>query len=163
MKTVYFIRHAKSSWDNPGLKDFDRPLNHRGLRDAPFMATVLKNKKIEIDRIISSPANRAKTTAGFFARALGVTDFLEDEVIYEAYSHEVLDLVKSQSDDLNQLMIFGHNPTFTSIANLFSTTYIANLPTCGIVRIEGEIDHWKALNEETARVVDIYYPKQYFN
>lgn len=162
MKTVYFIRHAKSSWDNPGLRDFDRPLNKRGLRDAPFMATVLKNKEIEIDRIITSPANRAKTTAGYFARALEVAELLEDEVIYEAYTDEVLDLVKSQPDHLKQIMVFGHNPTFTSIANLFSTTYIANLPTCGIVRIEGAIDSWALLNEENAKVVDIYYPKQFF-
>lgn len=162
MKTVYFIRHAKSSWDNPGLRDFDRPLNKRGLRDAPFMATVLKNKEIEIDRIITSPANRAKTTAGYFARALEVAELLEDEVIYEAYTDEVLDLVKSQPDHLKHIMVFGHNPTFTSIANLFSTTYIANLPTCGIVRIEGAIDSWALLNEENAKVVDIYYPKQFF-
>ncbi len=162
MKTVYFIRHAKSSWENPGLRDFDRPLNNRGLRDAPFMATVLRNKNVVIDRIITSPANRAKTTAGYFARALEVTNFVEDEVIYEAYLQEVLNLVKSQSDDLNQIMVFGHNPTFTSIANLFSTTYIANLPTCGIVKIEGEIESWSELSEETASVVEIYFPKQYF-
>ena len=87
---------------------------------------------------------------------------LEDELIYEAYTHEVLDLVKNQPNHFNQIMVFGHNPTFTSIANLFSSTYIANLPTCGIVKIEGEIKSWTELNEETARVVDIYYPKQFF-
>lgn len=162
MRIVYFVRHAKSSWDNPGLRDFDRPLNNRGLRDAPFMATVLKNKNVKIDRIISSPANRAKTTAGYFARALEVTDFEEDEIIYEAYTDEVLELVKEQPEHINHLMLFGHNPTFTSIANLFSNTYIANLPTCGIVEIELAADNWSDFNEENAIVKNIYFPKQFF-
>ncbi len=165
MKSMYFVRHAKSSWTNPSLDDIDRPLNERGLRDAPFMAQLLGGKGLKADRIISSPANRALTTASYFADALGI-DRSEIEVnprIYEAWSEDVLELVRRLPNSLNVVCIFGHNPTFTSIANMFSDSYLPNLPTCGVFRLDSEITAWDQLSDANTRLVELIYPKQYFS
>lgn len=164
MKTVFFIRHAKSSWEDPSLKDIDRPLNKRGLRDAPFMAKVLRGKGALVDQFISSSANRAYTTATFFAKEFDVptTEIRTEAVIYHAYAEEVLHLIRTLDDTLNTICIFGHNPTFTSIANTFTEEYIANVPTCGIIKIQANIEHWKDFDKTKAALHGFYYPKQYF-
>ena len=164
MKTVYFIRHAKSSWKDMSLRDFDRPLNKRGLRDAPFMANLLKEKGIQADAIISSPANRAYTTACYFAKAQNIEaeDIIKEEAIYEAYYSTILAIVQRQSNQYDTLMIFGHNPAFTNLANFFTSNYIDNVPTCGIVEVSTTIKKWTDLSEETGKVVSFLYPKLYF-
>ena len=163
MKTVFFIRHGKSSWDNPSLRDMDRPLNPRGLRDAPFMAKLLKGKGIRPDAIISSPANRAHTTAGFFAEELGIAkkDIEIRREIYEAFTGDLVSLIQALPDEKNIVLIFGHNPSFTSLANMFSSNYIPNVPTCGISQIEAPIKNWKQFNEQTASLKNFYFPKQF--
>lgn len=167
MKTIYLIRHAKSSWDDPSLRDVERPLNKRGFRDAPFMAKLLfaKDNNIQVDRLVSSPANRAFTTATFFAKALGLdeSDIQKESQIYEAYPRDILNLINQLPNDLNTVLLFGHNPTFTSLANLFSSDYIANIPTCGIVQLKATVDSWKDFNQQTAHLAAFYYPKQYFS
>ncbi len=164
MKTVFLIRHAKSSWSDSSLSDHDRPLNKRGFRDAPFMAKLLAGKENKPDAIISSTANRAKTTAGYFAEAFGipVEEIVLTPEIYEAYTRDVLEIIQHLDNKLNVVLFFGHNPTFTSIANIFSQTYIPNLPTCGIVKIQAAINTWSEFNDTTAKQTAFYYPKQYF-
>lgn len=165
MKTVFFIRHAKSSWSDSSLRDIQRPLNKRGLRDAPFMAKMLKGTGVSVDQIISSPANRAFTTATYFAEAFEISkgDIFVNDDIYEAYASTVIDIVKNLPDHLDTVLVFGHNPTFTSIANNFTKNYIANLPTCGIVQVTANINNWSDLNESTGQLTAIHYPKQYFD
>ena len=164
MKTIYFIRHAKSSWKDMSLSDFDRPLNKRGLRDAPFMANLLKEKGIQPDAIVSSPANRAYTTATYFAKALDikVADIIKEKAIYEAYYTTVLAVVQKQSDQFDTLLVFGHNPAFTNLANSFTKNYIDNVPTCGIIEVTATINKWAELNEDNGKVVNFLYPKLYF-
>lgn len=164
MKTFYLIRHAKSSWEDNSLSDADRPLNARGLRDAPFMAKMLKGKQIKIDQIISSPANRAFTTANYFAEAFEVKadDILVKEEIYEAYAEQVLEIVKNLPDTLEEVIVFGHNPSFTSLANIFSEEYIPNVPTCGIIKVVANTDKWSEINATNGKVGAFYFPKQYF-
>lgn len=164
MKTVYFVRHAKSSWKDLTLRDKDRPLNKRGKRDAPFMANLMKEKGVQADAIISSPANRAYTTACHFASALGVEELSihKEEPIYEAYDTDVLEIIQELPNTYQTIFVFGHNPSFTSIANLFTTDYITNVPTCGIVQIEASINNWKNFGEQTGKLIAFYYPKQYF-
>src|SRR3990172_9356587 len=96
MKTLYLVRHAKSSWKDVGLSDFERPLNKRGKKDAPFMAKLLRQQKIKPDLIISSPANRASATARIFCETLNYPfeDLLLEPRLYEASSHEILEIVK---------------------------------------------------------------------
>ncbi len=164
MKTVYLVRHAKSSWDHPDLRDSERPLNERGLRDAPFMAKLLKSKGVKPDAILTSPAVRALTTATFFKIELGLEgeDLLIRYEIYESMPMTITDLIKLLPEDYNTVLIFGHNPTFTSVANRFSEDYISNIPTCGIVGIQAPVSHWQDFNEKNAKVTEYYYPKQYF-
>ena len=163
MKTVYLIRHAKSSWDYPALRDIERPLNKRGLRDAPFMARLLKKQGVQPDAIFSSPAVRALTTATFFKNELdldGEDIFLRDE-IYEAFPQSILHMIRTMPEHLDTVMLFGHNPTFTSVTNMFTDKHIGNVPTCGISHIEAEIENWSEFNEKNASLKAFYFPKQY--
>ncbi len=164
MKTIYFIRHAKSSWADPFLSDMDRPLNKRGLRDAPFMAKLLQSKEIKVDKIISSPANRALTTANYFAEAL---QFPESSIwvnptIYEAFTGDIISLIENLDNSWNTVFFFGHNPTFTSVANIFAQEYIPNVPTCGIVKVISECVGWHEFFNKKPTLKNFYYPKQYF-
>jgi len=164
LKIVYLIRHAKSSWENPALTDFQRPLNPRGLRDAPFMAKLLRDKGVEPDLLVSSPANRALTTATFFADAFGVKpeEIVRKADIYEAYPSDILQIIAELPTESAVVLLFGHNPTFTSIANHFTPDeFIDNIPTCGIVKIEAATDDWKTFGS-TGKATAFHFPKQFF-
>lgn len=165
MKVVYFVRHAKSSWADPSLKDFDRPLNKRGLRDAPFMGKLMNAKENKPDALISSPALRAKTTAYYFAEALGIEERQVElkPDIYEAFTEALLRIVQNLPATYDTVVLFGHNPALTSLANSFSDSPIANIPTCGVFKVEATVDNWKAFNETTGRLTAFHYPKQYFS
>lgn len=162
MKTIYLIRHAKSSWDHPGLSDKDRPLAKRGLNDAPLMADLLKRKGAKPDRLVSSPARRAYTTATLFAMAydLPVEQIQVIEGIYEAFSGKIVSLIQQLDEADQTVFIFGHNPTFTDVANVFKGRYIDNIPTCGIVGIEAQVDSWKEFNAQSGEKRTILFPKE---
>ncbi|MFT4663562.1 MAG: phosphohistidine phosphatase [Polaribacter sp.] len=163
MKIIYLTRHAKSSWSDGTLRDFDRPLNGRGKRDAPFMANLIKGKGILPDRLISSPANRAITTAGHFAEALGIdpANIEKKQDIYEAYPETLHEIVTSINDDLNTVFLFGHNPGFTSYANRYASEYIPNMPTCSIVCLSSSAESWSKIDPSNTKVTAFFYPKQY--
>lgn len=165
MKRLFLVRHAKSSWSNANLQDFDRPLNKRGIRDAPFMAKMMVGKGIKPDQIVTSPANRAITTAQQFAAAQGIEHGELDirHEIYEAYPELLLQLVRGFSDKADTIFMFGHNPGFTYLANMFDGDYIVNIPTCGIVEINANIKQWQDLGGTNGKIVNFYYPKQYFS
>lgn len=164
MKTVYLVRHAKSSWDYPDLRDDERPLNEKGLHDAPLMAKLLRNKGVQPDALISSPAVRALTTAIFFKNELDMDgeDVLIRDEIYEAMSRQIPSLIQMLPEDFDTVMLFGHNPTFTSVANLFTKNYIDNLPTCGVVRIDAEVSRWSDFTEQTGKLTERHFPKDYW-
>ena len=162
MRTLFLIRHAKSSWDNPGLRDFNRPLNERGLREAPMMARLLADRGVQPDLLVSSPAKRALTTALFFAEQFGIADeqVLREQHIYEAAPVDILRIISHLPDAARVVCLFGHNPTFTEVANLFTEDFIDNVPTCGIVQIESDADTWQSLYEGNSRVKDRFFPKE---
>jgi len=137
MKTLYLVRHAKSYWGDQSLKDFDRPLNKRGQRDAPFIGNMLKEKKLEAELVISSPAKRAKKTAQEIAEKLGYPEkrILFNEELYEASLNDILELIKNIDEKYSVVMIFGHNPGLTLLNNNISNLYIDNIPTCGVVAL----------------------------
>jgi len=165
MKTVYFIRHAKSSWSDMSLRDHDRPLNKRGKRDAPFMAEKLKELGVEPDAIITSTALRAKTTALHFASVFDLSGsrLQEEPAIYEAYSSNILKIVQNTSDDFDTILVFGHNPGFTMVANSFvGGEDIDNVPTCGIVKVVADVSNWRDLKKSKGEVIEFHFPKQYF-
>lgn len=161
MRTLFLIRHAKSSWDNPGLRDFDRPLNERGLRDAPLMAALLAARGAKPDLIMSSPAKRALTTARYFADAFGMPDeqIVRNPDIYEATPQQILRIISRLPDESKTVCLFGHNPTFTDVANRYTDDYIDNLPTCGVVQIVSNADSWASMYEGNADVTNCFFPK----
>ena len=162
MKTLYIVRHAKSSWDNPDLADIDRPLNNRGNKNAPEMGQRLSKRNIQPDLLLSSPANRAYTTAQKIAKEIGypVDNVSTSKEVYHAGSGGLLQLVRNQSDSINTLMIFGHNPGFTWFANSLTGEYIDNIPTCGIVAIEFDVESWSNIETGEGKLIFFDYPKK---
>ncbi len=163
MKTLYLVRHAKSSWDNNNLRDIERPLNERGLQDAPTMAKLMQSKGVQPDLLVSSPAIRALTTAAYFKLALGVEgeDFWVRDEIYEAMTATIQHLIETLPESANIVMLVGHNPTFTSLANLFTKDYIDNIPTCGVVCIRSEAATWPEFSKKNSEVVGKFFPKDF--
>jgi len=163
MKRLYIIRHAKSSWANNQLSDFDRPLNDRGNRDAPIIGEVLKNKKVKPDLVISSSAKRALTTAKILSDIIGypIENIEESYEIYETTTQNLLDVVNDIDDIYNSVIIFGHNPGFTRLANLLGDKYIENLPTCAVAEIELDVDSWEDVGIDSGKLVSFEYPKKY--
>jgi phosphohistidine phosphatase len=162
LRTLFLIRHAKSNWDSPGLRDYDRPLDQRGLRDAPLMADLLVKRNIQPDLIVSSSAKRAMTTAQFFAAAFGLPPekLMLNKDIYEAFSTTVYKIISNFPDNAATVLLFGHNPTFTDIANDFSEDFIGNVPTCGIVQIESTANSWAEFSELNSKVTACFFPKE---
>ncbi|MBQ4819227.1 histidine phosphatase family protein [Aquimarina sp. MMG016] len=144
MKTLYLIRHAKSSWEFD-LPDDKRPLNNRGLNDAELIGEHLKTLIKPIDKVLCSPAERAYSTAKIILSHLEIDDsvFSLEPDLYDFGGHKVIEVIKNCDDDVDTLMIFGHNHAFTSIANLFGSESIDNLPTAGVVCIEFKENNWK--------------------
>lgn len=142
VRTLYLVRHAKSAWDDPTLSDFDRPLNARGLRDAPEMARRFAARKEPVDLLVSSPAARAISTAQVFASALEQPEVQQEPALYLATPSALMGLIASLPDTASSAMLFGHNPGLSELAELLCNNGIGNLPTCTIVRIDLEAAHW---------------------
>jgi len=141
MKELLLIRHAKSSWDDFSLPDFDRPLNDRGKRDAPEMAERIRKQKVRIDGIYSSPAKRARKTAEAFAKEFDLEVNFNDE-LYHAGEHAFIQTILRIPEDVQCAAIFSHNPGFTDFANSLTLTRTDNIPTTGIFAVKLETDKW---------------------
>lgn len=161
MKTLILVRHAKSDWGNPGLDDFDRPLNERGKKDAPAMAQRLLDKKIKIDAFIASPAKRAAKTAKFFAEAYkqkkDEIDFREK--LYLAEPATFFSVIASTNDKHNTIAVFSHNYGITDFANMLTATRIDNIPTAGVFAIKVDCDKWADFKEARKEFWFFDYPK----
>ncbi|WP_428737464.1 SixA phosphatase family protein [Sulfurimonas sp.] len=156
MKTVILIRHAKSSWKDIDVDDFDRPLNKRGKREAPIMAEHLKSHNIAIEKIFSSPAKRAKKTAKIFSEILDVEVEYYDE-LYDPFEEEILELINEQLGEHDVIAIVSHNPELTDLCNMLSDQEIDNIPTSAYVILESEEEE---IDENSCKVVDFAYPKR---
>jgi phosphohistidine phosphatase len=157
MKTLYLLRHAKSSWKDHTLDDFDRPLNKRGKHDAPFIAKLLREKGIRPDSILSSPAKRAKKTAKIFSEVLETPLFIEEK-LYEADINEMLWIIQKAFETQDEIMIVAHNPELTLLNDMLSDIQIFNIPTTGIVAITFK-DYPIDMNKGTQNFFE--YPKKY--
>lgn len=163
MKKLYLIRHAKSSWEDHLLSDFDRPLSDRGKKDAPTMGDILKEKKIKPDLIISSPARRAFKTAKIFSEILDypINDIIQNQSIYEATTRDLMAIINDIDDKANTVLMFGHNPGFTVLSNLLTNKYIDNMPTSSVAGIEFDINSWKEVDVGIGKSILFEYPKKY--
>jgi phosphohistidine phosphatase len=162
MKTLYLVRHAKSSWKFPNLDDFERPLNNRGRKNAPFMGKVLKKLKVAPNLVIASPANRASMTARMIAAAINypLENIRYSEAIYEFSEKALIHVVKKIDDDVNKAMVVGHNPAINGLANYISDQAIGNIPTCGAICVELDISSWANVNAHCGKLKFFEFPKK---
>lgn len=162
MRQLGIIRHAKSSWDDPSLDDFDRPLKKRGLRDAPEMGRRLRQRDTRPDLMVTSPALRALTTARHIADALGFgpDNIRRLDAIYEASSNRLFDVLRELPAEANTVLLFGHNPGLTDFANDLTGEEIDNIPTCGVVWCRLAIENWRDLTEGSGEMLWLDYPKK---
>lgn len=161
MKELIIVRHAKSSWKESGLDDRERPLNKRGERDAPEIGARLARRKDRPDLIVSSPAVRALTTARIIARKLGYErkDIVVKERLYGAGVVELLDVIRNADESVGTLMLFGHNPGLTELANRLGPREIPNLPTCGVLHLRFDADIWAVVGYARGDEVLFDFPK----
>jgi len=161
VKTLTILRHAKSSWDEPGLADFDRPLNGRGKRDAPVMGQRMKAAGIRPSLIVSSPAARAWSTAKIVAREMAYpVEFLQRERdLYHAGTERLFDVIGRQDEGFNSIVIVAHNPGLTDLANKLIPGLTSNLPTAGFVSVLIDTDTWELRARKSADLIEYNYPK----
>ncbi len=160
MKTLYLLRHAKSSWDNSGLSDFERPLNDRGFATAPLMGNALRESDFIPELIISSPAKRARQTAELVKDAAKIEGELTfDGRIYAAGTSELVAVVSEADDGVKSLMLVGHNPGFENMVSVLTGKY-ETMPTASVAVIDIEIKNWSQISPECGILRDLLRPKE---
>lgn len=161
MKRLFIIRHAKSSWDDPSVDDFHRPLNERGMNDAPFMGQLLKERNILPDIIITSPAKRAEQTAECIAKEINFKKTITpNQYLYDAYVTSLQETISYIYDAHDTAFLIGHNPGVSALAYMYCDMK-ENLPTCSIVEIEFDCDSWMDADKKNAKLISYEYPKKY--
>ena len=161
MKVVLIIRHAKSSWSDFSLPDFDRPLNDRGKKDAPEMAKRLISQNIPIDCFISSTAKRARKTAELFAKEFKTDkdDILFKPELYEASASVFSEIIANAPSQANTIAVFSHNPGITEFVNQLTPTRVDDMPTCAVFAVKAEITDWKEFSSAPKVFWFFDYPK----
>ena len=160
-KTLYLVRHAKSSWDDPSLADRDRPLNERGLSSAPDMGRRLAAQGHKPDLVISSPARRALSTAKKLAKEMGYREskVITDEHLYFSGTRSMVDLLEKLDDKHKKVMIVGHNPAMTSLLNILCDSEVENMPSCAVAMLDFDMESWSELTMTDGELMDYEYPK----
>ncbi len=161
-KQLHIARHGKSSWDFTDIPDIDRPLNSRGINNAYMMAQRFAKRGTEPDLLLSSPANRALYTAAIFTRVLEIPweRIQINEDIYMGDPEDIMKIIKELDNNYSNVIIFGHNPTFTNFANQFLRTPIDNIPTAGIVSLTFSIKKWTEINNQKPDSEEFDFPKK---
>lgn len=163
MKTLCLIRHAKSSWHHPDINDIDRPLEQRGEEDATVVGQWLSQQNFTPDLILSSPANRAINTAKILAEQLHypIKDINTETSIYEASVEDLLAVIKNINDKYTTLLLVGHNPGLTWLANYLAEDHMINLHTCGVYCITFATDRWEDITEADSKHVFSDEPRKH--
>lgn len=161
MKTLTIVRHGKSDWSYNGVKDIDRCLKERGINDGYEMARRCKDRGLIPDLIISSTATRAMHTALIFSRVLELST---EEIkvtgdLYLSGVEEIMSVIYGINDDINSLMIFGHNPGFTDLADHLSNLNIMNVPTTGMVVLEFDTEKWTSVSRNSIINEEFDFPR----
>lgn len=157
-KTLHLVRHAKSSWADVGMADFDRPLNDRGIENAPMMAERFSSL-YQPTLLVSSDAVRAQSTAMFFHVALPHASFRLEHHIYDASLSELLQVVAALPEQHHEVAMFGHNPGLSGLGAYFTEEFY-DMPTCAIWSISFFIDEWKAVGKGAGTTLIFDYPKR---
>jgi len=167
MRQLTLIRHAKSDWDAAGAADFERPLNKRGLSDAPMMGKAVSARGLQPDIVLSSPAARAATTARLISHELGYPEdgiqFIDS--LYLASATDLLEQVNAISPDFHDALLVAHNPGISNFANFLcgdrNNELPGDLPTCAVVRIAFDTDDWQAIDRGTGSLNWYEYPRKH--
>ena len=162
MKNIIIVRHAKSSWSDFNLSDFNRPLDKRGIHDAPLMAQKLKDCGYIPDHIFTSDAVRAKTTAQSFQSLFNVP-MTEVHSLYHGDPEDYMDVLRGLNEDFGTVALFGHNPGITYLANMISPGITDNIPTCGIIIAKYKGHDWHMVNWQDLDLQKILVPKEIFH
>ena len=159
---LLLIRHAKSRWSNHSLRDFDRPLNRRGKHNAPLMGKRINGYEMQIEAIISSPAERAKETAKLIGKEVGL--FNKNISYKEGLYHASLDtFIKVLSDQKKEnLMMVGHNPGIQEFSYWLCSEPRVNFPTCGVALISFNLQKWSELIRSCGTIRSFEYPKMFY-
>ena len=161
-RKLVIIRHAKSTWDYGAVSDFDRPLKEIGIVNSIAIAQKLIEKKINPSLIITSPANRAIHTALIIAREMHypVENIRINSSLYSDTEEEILKLIKTSDDQYDTIFLFGHNPTFTYLANHFLKQELENIPTAGVVLIDFNATSWSSISKKSVNAELFLFPKK---
>jgi len=158
MKTIYLIRHAKSDWNTSAPTDFERPLNKRGLRDAPIIANELKTLNFAPTLVLCSPAQRTTATSELIVKDKKV---IFEQSIYEASLKDLTILINDVPNKHSEIALIGHNPSITYLSNHLTGEYISNMPTCSVVKIVLEVDSWMEVIAGIGTQKFFIYPKMF--
>ena len=161
-KQLILVRHGKSDQSTGGLSDFERPLNHRGNKNAMEMAERLAKKNLIAKLIVSSPAKRALTTAQHFSEIWNETinHIQLEPTIYEANTTALLNVVNKLNNKYDRIALFGHNPGITDFVNYLADAHIYNLPTAGVAVIDFPFDDWSLVSQHTGSLFLFDSPKK---
>lgn len=160
MKTLFLCRHAKSSWADAALSDFDRPLNERGLKAAPFMGELMREKKLRPNLVLSSPALRARATVEILKKSGTLAaDIVFEHRIYEASPQGLRQVIAELDDSFNSAMLVAHNPGIEGFIR-FLTGQLEPMPTAALAVIILNIDSWKDIDGGCAELQNVYRPKE---
>jgi phosphohistidine phosphatase len=158
MKTLFILRHAKSSWKDAGLADFERPLNSRGLDEAAFMGTWIFRNEIQPDLFISSPAKRARQTAILVRETAQISAKIQyDERIYEASQLTLLNILGEIDDKYETVLLVGHNPGLEGLIKILSGELLA-FHTAGLAKINLQIEKWSDVAPASGKLELLMYP-----
>lgn len=162
MLYLTLIRHAKSSWADAGMDDFDRPLNERGLKNAPEMGQRLKKIKWLPDVMLASPAARTTATAKAIAAAVGYNpdDIVFDRKLYAAPAKQMLATTLFYAKGRKHVAVVAHNPGTSQLASSLSGEDLGQVPTCAVVRLQFDVNDWDELAAGSGKLLDFDYPKR---
>ncbi len=163
MKTLYIIRHAKSSWDFSELHDLERPLIDRGINDAAIMGSLMRKKNVHPSIVLSSPALRAFTTARIICTEIGfdVNKIEIEPALYFKEASEIINNIQGKTSLHDSIMLFGHNPTFSHLSHMLCSEFYDTMPTCSVVAIEFNVKLWKLIYQGAGNLCFFEYPKKY--
>lgn len=162
-KQLLIFRHAKSDWGNSEISDFNRPLNARGLKDAPTMGKRLKKRDWIPEKVISSPATRAITTAQLVCKEIDYPQdsIVENKSIYDATCTQLMKIINNLDNKADSIALFGHNNGITDLVIYLTDADIYNIPTAGMVLISFPFDDWAMISKHTGEVTFYDFPKSY--
>ena len=160
MKTLYLLRHAKSSWKGPEQQDFDRPLNGRGREAAPLVGRLIRQRKLRVDLLLSSPAARARETAALVKESAGLSaELLYDERVYEADAARLLEVVTQSAESADALMLVGHNPGMEELLT-FLTGEERRMSTAALACVALDVEKWGKVRARAGRLEWLVRPKE---